>query len=152
MDVGCYCVSGARLIAGEPERVSAEQVLGGDGVDIVFTGTMRFTDDVLAHFDAGLALASRDELEVVGEHGSLFLDDPWHCRVPVIELRRPDGTELIELVPADSYGLEAENFSRAIRGQEPALLGREDAVGQARAIEALYEAAETGRVVSLPSG
>ncbi|MGN6166872.1 MAG: Gfo/Idh/MocA family protein, partial [Solirubrobacteraceae bacterium] len=22
MDVGCYCVSGARLIAGEPERVS----------------------------------------------------------------------------------------------------------------------------------
>ncbi len=152
MDVGCYCVSGARLIAGEPERVSAEQVLGGDGVDIVFTGTMRFTDDVLGHFDAGLALASRDELEVVGEHGSLFLDDPWHCRVPVIELRRPDGTELIELVPADSYGLEAENFSRAIRGQEPALLGREDAVGQARAIEALYEAAETGRVVSLPSG
>ena len=31
MDVGCYCVSGARLIAGEPLRVSAEQVLGGDG-------------------------------------------------------------------------------------------------------------------------
>jgi D-xylose 1-dehydrogenase (NADP+, D-xylono-1,5-lactone-forming) len=40
MDVGCYCVSGARLIAGEPERVSAEQALGGDGVDVAFTGMM----------------------------------------------------------------------------------------------------------------
>ncbi len=152
MDVGCYCVSGARLLAGEPERVSAEQVIGGDGVDIVFAGTMRFAGDVLAHFDAGLALDSRDELEVVGEEGSLFLDDPWHCRLPAIELRRPEGTELIELEPADSYRLEAENFSRAIRGREPALLGREDALGQARAIEALYEAADTGRVVSLPTG
>jgi xylose dehydrogenase (NAD/NADP) len=65
MDVGCYCVSGARLIAGEPGRVSAEQALGGDGVDVAFAGTMRFADDVLAHFDAGLALATRDELEVI---------------------------------------------------------------------------------------
>jgi xylose dehydrogenase (NAD/NADP) len=152
MDVGCYCVSGARLLAGEPERVSAEQTLGGDGVDIVFTGTMRFADDVLGHFDAGLALASRDELEVVGEDGSLFLDDPWHCRTPVMEWRGQGGTELIELEPADSYGLEAENFSRAIRGDESPLLGHEDALGQARTIEALYEAADTGRVVSLASG
>ena len=29
-----------------------------------------------------------DELEIIGEGGSLFLDDPWHCREPVIELRR----------------------------------------------------------------
>ena len=34
MDVGCYCVSAARLLAGEPESVTGEQVLGGDGVDV----------------------------------------------------------------------------------------------------------------------
>src|SRR5262249_42568588 len=39
MDVGCYCVSAARLIAGEPERVSAEQVSGGDKVDVMFAAT-----------------------------------------------------------------------------------------------------------------
>jgi predicted dehydrogenase len=148
MDVGCYCVSGARLIAGEPERVSAEQTVGGDGVDITFAATMRFPNDVLAHFDAGLALATRDELEVVGEEGALFLDDPWHCRSPLIELRRDSGVERIELEPVDSYRLEAQNLSAAIRGERPPLLGREDAVGQARTIEALYEAAESGRVVS----
>jgi len=149
MDVGCYCVSGARLLAGEPERVSAEQALGGDGVDVTFAGTMRFAGGVIAHFDAGLALPSRDELEVIGESGSLFLDDPWHCRAPVIELRRDDGVERIELEPVDSYMLEAENMSSAIRGEAEPLLGREDALGQARAIEALYRAADSGQTTTL---
>jgi predicted dehydrogenase len=149
MDVGCYCVSGVRLLGGEPERVSAEEALGGDGVDVAFAGTLRFPGDVLAHFDAGLALAARDELEVIGEQGVLFLDDPWHCRTPVIELRRDGQIERIELEPTDSYMLEAENLSAAIRGEAEPLLGRNDALGQARTIEALYEAADTGRVVSL---
>lgn len=149
MDVGSYCVSGARLLAGEPERVSGEQSLGGDGVDVVFAATMRFPGDVLAHFDAGLALARRDELEVVGDKGSLFLDDPWHCATPGIELRRQGGVERIEVEAADSYRLEAENMSAAIRGEQRPLLGREDAVGQARTIEALYEAAGSGRTVVL---
>jgi predicted dehydrogenase len=149
MDVGCYCVSASRLLGGEPERVGAEQIIGGDGVDVALAGTLRFPGDVLAHFDCGLALAARDDLEVVGDGGSLYLDDPWHCRRPVIELRRDDGTELVELQPVDSYMLEAENMSAAIRGEAELLLGREDAVGQARAIEALYEAAERGTVVAL---
>jgi xylose dehydrogenase (NAD/NADP) len=148
MDVGCYCVSGTRLIAGEPERVAAEQALGGRGVDVAFAATMRFSDDVLAQFDAGLALAARDELEVVGEHGSLFLDDPWHCRAPVIELRGEDRFERIEVPVADSYRLEVENLSAAVLGEAAPLLGREDAIGQARTIEALYEAAGTGRTVA----
>jgi predicted dehydrogenase len=144
MDVGCYCVSGARLLAGEPDRVSAEQLLGGDGVDIAFAGTMRFPGDVLAHFDAGLVLAPRDELEIVGEEGSLFLDDPWHCRRPLIELRRDGEVERIEPPLANSYRLEVENLSAAIRGEAEPLLGRDDALGQARAIEALYDAAARG--------
>jgi hypothetical protein len=44
--------------------------------------------------------------------------------------------------PASSYRLELENVSDAIRGRAPLLLGRRDAVGQARAIEALYDEAE----------
>jgi predicted dehydrogenase len=86
---------------------------------------------------------------VIGTDGSLFLDDPWHCLEPVIELRRDDGMERIELERADSYRLELENLSDAIRGTTDPLLGREDAVGQARTIEALYESAVTGAAVSL---
>jgi xylose dehydrogenase (NAD/NADP) len=149
MDVGCYCVSAARMLAGEPERVAGEQTLGGDGVDIAFAGTLRFAHDVISHFDAGLVLASRDQLEVVGEDGSLLLDDPWHCRHAVIELRRDGRAELIEIPAIDSYRLELENLSAAIRGTAEPLLGRDDAIGQARTIAALYESAETGRMVTL---
>jgi D-xylose 1-dehydrogenase (NADP+, D-xylono-1,5-lactone-forming) len=151
MDVGCYCVSAARLLASEPDRVSAEQSLGGDGVDVAFAATMRHPNDVISHFDCGLALDSRDLLEVVGDQGSLRLDDPWHCRNPGIELTRKGDTEHIKIERANSYGLEAENFSAAIRGNTTPLLGRDDATGQARTIEALYRAADTGRAVTLAS-
>jgi D-xylose 1-dehydrogenase (NADP+, D-xylono-1,5-lactone-forming) len=149
MDVGCYCVSGTRLLGGEPQRVHGEQVLSQSGVDELFTGTMRLPGDVLAQFDAGLVLPVRDELEAIGEEGSLFLDDPWHCKRPVIELRTAGVVEEITVEPTDSYRLELENMSDALRGEADPLLGREDAVGQARTIEALYRSAAEGSPVSL---
>jgi D-xylose 1-dehydrogenase (NADP+, D-xylono-1,5-lactone-forming) len=150
MDVGCYCVNASRLLCGEPERLFAEQVLGPTGTDWVFTGTLRFPDDLLAQFDCGTSLAERDELEAIGSEGSVFLDDPWHAEAPVIEVRRDDGhAERIELEPLDPYRLELENFAGAIRGDAELLLGREDAVAQARVIEALYGSAGTGEGVSL---
>jgi len=149
MDVGCYCISGSRLLAGEPEQLYGQQFVGPSGTDWVFTGSMRFPGDVLAQFDCGTALTDRDELEAIGTEGSLFVDDPWHCAEPVIELRRPDGVERIEHAYADSYQLEVENVSDAIRGEAALLLGREDAVAQVRAIEALHRSATTGLAVTL---
>jgi len=149
MDVGCYCVSGSRLLGGEPESVYASAWFGETGTDWVFTATMRFPGDVLAIFDCGTALVERDELEAIGSEGSLFLDDPWHCTVPVIEVRREDGVERIELEPVDSYRLELENMSDAIRGEGELLLGRADAVAQARAVEALHDSATSGQPVTL---
>ena len=93
MDVGCYPLSAARMLAGEPERVAAEQVLGGDGVDVVFAATLRFPGEVIAHLDCGLALAARHELEIVGEEGVMVLADPWHGRAPGIELTREGRSE-----------------------------------------------------------
>jgi D-xylose 1-dehydrogenase (NADP+, D-xylono-1,5-lactone-forming) len=144
MDVGCYCVSGSRLLGGEPELASGQQLLGPSGTDWVFTGTLRFPGDVVALFDCGTSLPERDELEAIGTEGSLFLDDPWHGNEPVIEIRRDDGVERIELEPVDSYRLELENLSDAIRAEAEPLLGREDAVGNARVIEALFASAESG--------
>jgi predicted dehydrogenase len=149
MDVGCYCVSGSRLLAGEPESVHGSGYIGPTGTDWVFTGAMRFPGDVLGLFDCGTCLPERDELEAIGTEGSLFLDDPWHCYEPVIELRRGGGIERIELEPLDSYRLELENLADAIDGRAPLLLGREDAVGQARAIQALFRSAETGTSVDV---
>jgi predicted dehydrogenase len=141
MDVGCYCVSAARLLAGEPERCTGERVLASSGVDVRFTGTMRFPGDVVGHFDCGFDLPGRSGLEVVGSEGTLSVPDPWHARPPAIEVRRGHDTERIDVPQANRYQLQLENFSDAIRGSGSPLLGRADAVGQARAISALYEAA-----------
>jgi predicted dehydrogenase len=149
MDVGCYCISGCRAVAGtEPERVYGEQVLGGDGVDVAFAATLRFPGDVLATLDCGMSYAPRDELEAVGDEGSLFLDDPWHGREAVIEVRRPDrSTERVEVGRSNSYALELQNFEAAVRGEAPPLLGRDDAVAQARVIAALYRSVDEGRPI-----
>jgi xylose dehydrogenase (NAD/NADP) len=149
MDVGCYCVSGSRRLAGEPERVHGERLVGPTGVDVRFHGTMRFPSGVVSQWDCGTVMPERDELEAIGDEASLFLDDPWHCRTPVIELRRDGETERIELEPVDSYGRELENLSDAIRGQGEPLLGREDAVAQAKTIEALYRSAESAKPIEL---
>jgi D-xylose 1-dehydrogenase (NADP+, D-xylono-1,5-lactone-forming) len=144
MDVGCYCVSGCRALAGaEPERVYAEAIPGGHGgVDISLTATLRFPGDVLAHFDCGVSYTGGDQLEAVGTEGSLFMDDPWHGREAVIEVRRNGAVERIETGPANSYALELADFEAAVRGERPASFGRADALAQARIIEALYTSAE----------
>ena len=91
---------------------------------------LRFPGNVVGLFDCGTAMPDRDELEAIGSEGSLFLDDPWHCVVPGIELRRDGRVERIELARVDSYR-------------------RDDAVGQARTLEALHDSAWTGRSVAL---
>jgi xylose dehydrogenase (NAD/NADP) len=135
MDVGCYCVSALRLLAGEPEAVGAISV--GDEVDVRFAGVLRLPGEVLGAFDCGFDVPPRGVIEVVGEGGTLVAEDPWHGRAP--RLTR-DGEE-IPVETANPYGLELADFSAAIREGRPPRLGREDAVGQARAIEMLYAAA-----------
>ncbi len=145
MDVGCYCVSGARLLAGaEPERVSAEQVTSRTGVDIQLAGVLRFPGDVTAELTAAMAF-DHQGLEAIGSDGTLFVPDPWHCRAGVLVL---NGNE-VRVEPEDSYRLELENLAAAIRGEAGLLLGRADALGQARTIEALYRSAAEGRAITL---
>ncbi len=144
MDVGCYCVSGCRTLAGaEPERAWAEMVPGGHGVDVSLAATLRFPGDVLAHLDCGLSYPGGSLLAAAGTEGSFALADPWHGNDAVIELRRADGSvERIDAGPANSYALELADFEAAVLGQQPPLLGRDDALGQARTIAALYTSAE----------
>jgi predicted dehydrogenase len=145
MDVGCYCVSGSRLIAGEePELVYGLAVPGPSGVDVRFTGLLRFPSGVIAEFTSGFT-SEHHTLEAIGGSGSVMLTNPWKAQ-PVSIVR--DGVEA-ELEGEDAYRLELENLSRAIRGEAPPLLGRADAMGQARALDALLRSAEAGRPIRL---
>lgn len=150
MDLGCYCVSGSRLLGGEPEHVLCELVLAPSGVDIDFHGTIRFPGDVVAQLDASFSLPSRQRLEALGEEGTLVLDAPWRPDWGFkLSIERGEEVELVEVAAADSYRLELEDFAAAVRRERQPLLGRDDALAQARTIAALYRSAETGAAVAL---
>ena len=155
MDVGCYCVSAIRLLAGEPHRVSGEQVVGPTGVDMALHGTLRCADDVIGQFEASFRSPRRQRVEVVGEEGTITVEAPFRVDWGgAVLLARPEGEtlgrpEAIDVPHANSYRLQLENLADAVQGRGPQLLGRDDAVGQARTIEALYRSADDGRTVDL---
>jgi xylose dehydrogenase (NAD/NADP) len=144
LDVGCYCVSALRLLAdAEPDRVYGEQVIGRGGVDESFAGVLRF-GRVLATFTCGFTAEQRG-IVALGAAGGLYAPDPWHASEACVFV---DGEEHPS-EQASPYLRELENFAAAVRGEAKPLLGRDDALGQARTLDALLRSAEAGRPVSL---
>jgi xylose dehydrogenase (NAD/NADP) len=140
MDLGCYCISMQRLVAGEPELVFGRQRTGSTGVDLGFTGVLQFGGDVFGEFNCGFDMPETVGLEAVGSTGVAIVRDPVRCRDPHVEVNG----ERIDVEDIDRYRLQLENFSAAVRGETEPLLGRADALGQARTIAALYRSAESG--------
>ncbi|HEY7042586.1 MAG TPA: Gfo/Idh/MocA family oxidoreductase [Nocardioidaceae bacterium] len=161
-DLGAYCASATRLVAGEPLQVFAEQVLDGpQGVDLRFAATIRLENGVVAQFDTGLDLPRRDELELIGTTGRIVVPDPWLCRSGYVELVRdsetsripvdPDGTFALTEADHDVYRIEFDAVSTAILTGSPPVFDATDAVRQARLIDALRASAQDGSPVSLPA-
>jgi xylose dehydrogenase (NAD/NADP) len=145
MDVGCYCVSGSRLVAGaEPALVFGRQTLADSGVDAAFSGLLQFPSGLVAEIVCGFTSEHRS-LEAIGSKATLLMRDPWLAELGGMTL---DGRE-IAVVDEDRYRLELENMSAAILGKGQPLLGRADALGQARTIDALYRSAASGEAVRL---
>jgi D-xylose 1-dehydrogenase (NADP+, D-xylono-1,5-lactone-forming) len=155
MDVGCYCVSAIRLLAGEPRQVSGEQVTGSTGVDMGFHGTLRCADDVIGQLEASFRSPRRQHVEVVGAEGVVTVEAPFRVDWggDVLLARRDREAlaepEVVAVPQANAYRLQLDNLADAIQGRAPQLLGRDDALGQARTIEALYGAAAEGRTVAI---
>lgn len=148
LDVGVYCISVCRLLAGEPQSVTAQQVTGATGVDGAFVATMEFGSCAMAHFDSAIHLPDRSHLEVVGSLGSITVSDPWHCADPRLTvILQGEAPRDAPTSRADSYELELEEFGKAVRVEPNKLLGRDDALGQARTVDALFRAADTGQRV-----
>ena len=148
MDVGCYCISGSRLIAGdEPDLVFGQASPTADGVDRRFAGLLRFPSGLTATFHSGFDSFS-ESLEVIGRMGSVFLPDPWHSRAGLLLV---DGEE-DRVEPINPYQCELDDMAAAIRGEKAPRLGRSDARGQARVIEALYRSAQVGEPVRIGDG
>ena len=145
-DVGCYCVSGLRLVFGsEPRRASAFGRFTEDGADEEFAGILEF-DGGTGLVSCGASSARRERLEIVGTDGRVTLDAPFRPDKSggMMEIRRGDEVTTERFEQSDPYRLELEEFACAIReGRDPAV-GPQEILGNARAVEALLESARSG--------
>ena len=142
--------------------VYAERIDDGDAVDAVdlrLAATVRTDTGVLTQFVVALDLSRRDELELVGTGGRIIVDDPWLCRSGWIDLVDADGRHRLPVHPEDTwkltgalydgYRIELDTLSRALADGSPPMFGRDDALAQAHALEALRSASRAGAPVDL---
>ncbi len=89
LDVGCYPLSMARLLAGaalgrpfaEPLEVAGVGVLGKKSrVDEWAAATLKFPGGILAELSCGIRLPRRTMVEVQGSLGTLTVSSPWFGR------------------------------------------------------------------------
>jgi predicted dehydrogenase len=144
MDVGTYCVSASRLLAGrEPVAALGLAWPAASGVDDRFSGILDFGDGLVSTITSGFR-SDHSSIEAIGSLGSLRLNDAFAGRAT--NLIGTDGFE-VDISRVNPYELELDDFAAAIRGEHPPRLGRADMRGQARVLGALYESAATGRLV-----
>lgn len=147
-DVGCYPIRLARLLFdAEPDldRTLADAVWAPSGVDTELWGALTFPGDRRLVFSCGFVSADDTFTGVFGTEGAIRMTHPFHPG-PGDTLTIVRGDEMREH-PAAPAG--ERSFTPAIRHIHGVLRGREqprhmavdEAIGNARAIEALLAAA-----------
>ena len=132
LDVGCYCTSMARLLAGvaanlpfcEPETLQAAAHLGRSSVDEVAVATLGFPGGLLAQLSVSVALAQENVVRITGTERQLEVPSPWFCSgkqggrssLLVRDLRVLNGPieEIVVETPDWLYAIEADAAAAAI--------------------------------------
>ena len=130
LDVGCYPVSFARLIAGadiaqafaNPVSVKGVvQLHPQTGVDVCAAATLQFASGMLAQVSTSISLMQDNAVRIYGSAGWLHVPDPWvpareGGEVTILHYRgSASAPERITVSSPDwLYGLEADAFSNAL--------------------------------------
>jgi aryl-alcohol dehydrogenase-like predicted oxidoreductase/predicted dehydrogenase len=133
LDVGCYPVSMARLIAGtvegqpflEPTKVVGAGHLGQSGVDEWAAAILHFPNAIIAEVSCSVSLAQDNMLRILGTKGRIEVLDFWFASgkqggVGKIEVIKSDGTTQTVSVPEERwlYSFEVDAVADAVsRGE-----------------------------------
>lgn len=155
MDIGCYCVSLARLIAdSEPVEVHGTGVVHESGVDELVTGSLRFGDGTLASFTAGMTAQADNRAMILGDEGYLLIPVPWKPPVREAEFSihkatpprqdtagkvlPPSGPEVFHIDAGKPlYALEADDFAAAVLDGAPLTVTKQHSLGNAVVVDEL---------------
>lgn len=148
MDVGCYTMSMARLIAGaalgqdvaEPIEVKGCAHIGAESrVDEWATAAVRFPGGIVANLACGSRCAVQGSARIWGSEGSIEVPNPWFPSEGEIIVTRT-GTEPEKIaVPAELplYAIEVDKVAEhlAARQAPSPCMTWEDSLGQQRALD-----------------
>ena len=152
MDVGCYPVNAARMLAGPLSTAAAVARWAGTGVDETLGATLDHTGGAVSLVSCSLASGRHNEVQVVGTEGVIDVPDAFTpprdrlSRLRISRGARGDRVEELTFEPVDQYTLEAEGFARLVetgdenRPQMPLAESLENAA----TIEALLRSAREG--------
>ena len=145
MDIGCYCVSAARLLAGEPDAVTAQAVrdVGGPTASTCgVAGDDALPGRVLAHFDCALDLPMRRTgcRRRLGGRCSRSTTPGSAASRASGSARRTGRSRRSRSRPPTPYRAQLEDLAGAIADGRRPLLDRAEVVGQARSLQALLRA------------
>jgi predicted dehydrogenase len=155
MDLGCYPVSVARWILGEPDRVFAYAADSRNcGVDTQMGGLLSYDSGEIASFDCSFDTEDVQRYRIEGENGWVEAEQEVAYNAPVDESTtleyHIDGRHGVEEFEAvDQYRLEVEHFAECIENGEEPKTGGQDSIDNMRVVDALYESVETGAEVRL---
>jgi predicted dehydrogenase len=155
MDVGCYPVNAARMLAGPPAAVSAVARWADTGVDATLAGTVDHVGGAVSLLSCSLDAAHHHTLQVVGSAG--IVDVPLAFTPPkdrpatllVTRGARNGETEELSFPPTDQYTAEAEAFAALAAGGDGPAVPAAESLDNAATIEALLTSARESHPVRL---
>lgn len=130
--LGSYCVSMSRLIAGlaqgktfaNPKKIQASGNIGLRGIDEFSSAVLTFSNTCYANIYVSMQHGIQSQLYIVGDKGSLIIDDPWlpekNSTIKLQLNENNPGSEKFFSNPSNfsSYFHEIEAISKCInRGQ-----------------------------------
>jgi predicted dehydrogenase len=147
MDLGCYCMHWIRTVAGEePTVVSASARCGIPGVDLDVEASLAFTSGPTASLQCSMrptdgALYRR--LRVIGESGVLEIENPVSPHAGATLSIEAPNAPMPQIVSGGetTFHFQLRHILEVIEGRAAPLTGGDDAVGNMRAIDAIYRAA-----------
>lgn len=143
MDVGCYPVSAACLIAGsDPVQVTGEGHLGETGVDYWASATLTFADGLTAQLATGVTVEHENSLQILADDGRIHLANPWMGSDPdgnwSFELIRSGAEpEVIKGTAPPLYQIEIDHVAEcmAAGARQSPLASHEDSLRNARILD-----------------
>jgi predicted dehydrogenase/aryl-alcohol dehydrogenase-like predicted oxidoreductase len=153
LDVGCYCISIARLVAGaaqgkdfaEPvELTGCGKLHEVTGVDEWAIASLKFPGGIVAEVSTGVRVAQENVVRIFGSEGSIFIPDPFApareggtTRIAVRKRGQPEPEEIEVRSARPLYAFEADTVAAHIAERQapsPAMTW-EDSLGNMKSLD-----------------